>query len=105
VALAISRSYFESALNPLNSNTDVILRNKIIELLQARKPESSICPSDAPRAMFVEWRDYMPQVRRVAFEMAQAGVIVVTQRGVPVDLEKFASGSVVGPIRLRLVKA
>jgi hypothetical protein len=105
VALAINRSYFESALNPLNSNTDAILRNKIIELLQARKPESSICPSDAPRAIFVEWRDYMPQVRRVAFEMAQAGVIVITQRGVPVDLEKFASGTVVGPIRLRLVKA
>jgi Protein of unknown function (DUF3253) len=89
----------------LTAMNGAILRNKIIELLQARKPESSICPSDAPRAMFVKWRDYMPHVRRVAFEMAQAGVIVITQRGVPVDLEKFASGSVVGPIRLRLVKA
>jgi Protein of unknown function (DUF3253) len=87
----------------LNSNPETLLSEKIIELLKARKPESSICPSDAPRAMFPDWRNYMAQVRSVALEMAQAGDIVITQRGVPVDLEKFAAGGVTGPIRLRLV--
>jgi hypothetical protein len=87
----------------VKSATDELLRQKIIDLLQARKPESSICPSDAPRALFTEWREHMPNVRRVALEMAQAGTIAITQDGVAVDLEKFASGGVVGPIRLRLV--
>jgi hypothetical protein len=84
------------------SSDDELLRNKIIELLQARKPESSICPSDAPRALFSEWRTYMDDVRRVALALGLEGMIVITQRGMPVDLKKFAEGEVVGPIRLRL---
>jgi Protein of unknown function (DUF3253) len=87
------------------SSDDELLRNKIIDLLQARKPESSICPSDAPRGLFSEWRSYMSDVRDVALGMALEGKIVITQRGVPVDLELFASGKVVGPIRLRLPPA
>jgi Protein of unknown function (DUF3253) len=73
-------------------------------LLQARKPDSSICPSDVPRALVSEWRSYMPDVRRVAFALAIEGSIVITQRGLPVDLEKFGRGEVLGPIRLRLSK-
>jgi Protein of unknown function (DUF3253) len=87
------------------SSDDELLRNKIIELLQARKPESSICPSDAPRALFADWRSYMPAVRRVALTLALEGTIVITQRGEAVDLEKFAEGVVAGPIRLRLASA
>jgi hypothetical protein len=86
-------------------NNDELLREKIIELLKARKPESSICPSDAPRALFSEWRSYMIDVRRVALAMALEGKIVITQRGLPVDLNKFESGEIVGPIRLRLAPA
>jgi Protein of unknown function (DUF3253) len=86
----------------VRSATDELLHQKIIDLLKARKPESSICPSDAPRALFTEWREHMPSVRRVALEMAQAGTLTITQVGVAVDLEKFASGGITGPIRLRL---
>jgi Protein of unknown function (DUF3253) len=86
-------------------DNDELLRQKIIELLLARKPESSICPSDAPRALFSEWRSHMSDVRRIAVGMALEGKIVITQRAVPVDLESFASGKVVGPIRLRLPPA
>jgi Protein of unknown function (DUF3253) len=52
--------------------------------------------------LFTEWREHMPSVRRVALEMAQAGTLTITQVGVAVDLEKFASGEITGPIRLRL---
>jgi Protein of unknown function (DUF3253) len=86
-------------------DNDELLREKIIELLQSRKPDSSICPSDAPRALFSEWRVYMSDVRRVALALALESKIVITQRGVPVDLKKFAEGEVVGPIRLRLPPA
>jgi hypothetical protein len=86
----------------LQTDTEVLLSQKMLELLRARKPESSICPSDAPRALFSEWRDYMPNARRVALQMALAGTIVITQKGKAVDLEKFAKGQIVGPIRLRL---
>jgi hypothetical protein len=80
------------------------LRQKILDLLAARKPESSICPSEAPRALFSDWRAYMADVKRVALAMALEGTILITQRGVPIDLERFGRGEIVGPIRLRLVQ-
>jgi hypothetical protein len=87
----------------LKPATDELLKQKIIDLLKARKPGSSICPSDAPRALFAEWREHMPNVRRVALEMAKAGTLTISQGGVAVDLEKFASAGITGPIRLHLV--
>jgi hypothetical protein len=89
----------------MKHSNEELLRQKIIELLLARKPESSICPSDAPRALFSDWRGYMPDVRRIALTLALEGKIIITQRGVAVDLEKFANGEVAGPIRLRLMPA
>jgi hypothetical protein len=41
----------------------------------------------------------MPKVRALAAQLADAGRLVVTQRGIPVDVRKA-----VGPIRLRLCK-
>ena len=55
-------------------------------LLWRRKPESSICPSDAARvAAGPAWRAAMDSSRAVAAELAAAGVIEVRQRGVKVD--------------------
>jgi hypothetical protein len=55
-------------------------------LLRRRKPESTICPSDAARVAGGEaWRDAMATAREVAAELAATGLVEVRQRGVKVD--------------------
>jgi len=65
-------------------------------LLSHRRPEATICPSDAARIVGGEsWRDLMDTARDVAAELARQGVLVVRQRGVDIDM---ATAS--GPVRL-----
>jgi hypothetical protein len=65
-------------------------------LLWHRRPDASICPSDAARVVGGEsWRDLMDATREVAAELAREGVIAVRQRGANVDV-----AAAVGPIRL-----
>ncbi len=65
-------------------------------LLHHRKPESTICPSDAARVSGGQtWRDTMDFARSVAVELASAGVIEVHQHGSRVD-----PATAVGAIRL-----
>lgn len=70
----------------------------IRELLGARAPESTICPSEVARAVGSEegWRDLMEPVRQAAQRLAETGEIEITQGGDAVDL-----AAVTGPIRLR----
>ena len=71
---------------------------KILELLAARAPGATICPSDAARALTSDeatWRALMPEVRRVAATLAAAGKLRVTQHGEDVDALTAR-----GPIRL-----
>ncbi len=63
----------------------------------ARGAGKTICPSEVARALGNEWRELMPMVRCVASEMAQAGELHVTQKGVQVD-----ALTAKGPIRLGL---
>ena len=72
------------------------LRAAMLALLRARDPQKSICPSDAARvAGGASWRPAMTATRRVAAELADAGVIEARQRGIPVDPR-----SARGPLRL-----
>jgi hypothetical protein len=65
-------------------------------LLWHRRPESTICPSDAARVVGGEaWRDLMDVAREVAAGLARDGTIVVRQRGEDVDITTAA-----GPVRL-----
>jgi hypothetical protein len=65
-------------------------------LLRHRRPDSSICPSDAARvAGGAAWRDLMDVAREVAAELSRQGVITVRQRGAEVDV-----ATVTGPVRL-----
>ncbi|WP_306206447.1 DUF3253 domain-containing protein [Actinoplanes sp. RD1] len=65
-------------------------------LLRHRRPESTICPSDAARVVGGDsWRDLMEAAREVASELAREGTIVVRQHGADVDL-----GAATGPVRL-----
>ncbi|GAA1431078.1 hypothetical protein GCM10009616_17310 [Microlunatus lacustris] len=55
-------------------------------LLRHRKPESTICPSDAARVVGGEnWRAAMDAARAVAAQLAATGVLEVRQRGQQVD--------------------
>jgi len=71
---------------------------RILDLLAARSPAATLCPSEVARALAADgddWRAWMPRVRHVAQALATAGRIAVTRGGVPVDA--LAGG---GPIRL-----
>lgn len=67
-------------------------------LLAARSADASICPSEVARRLSPDdWRALMPRVREVAFAMARAGRVRITQRGCAVDPLR----PVRGPIRLQ----
>lgn len=89
------------------------LERAILELLDTRRRDASICPSEAARAVAAEersrqpggaekpapddgWRDLMEDVRRAARRLAHAGDVEITQRGRVVDPGDFR-----GPIRIR----
>lgn len=77
------------------------LRTAILDLAGQRGPDSSICPSDAARAVGDDnWRDLMDDARELARELAKSGDVQITQRGEVLDPD----GTWRGPIRLRIVR-
>ena len=74
------------------------IRAAIRALLAARDEGKTICPSEAARAVYGSdsFREHMGEVRAVAFALADAGILEVTQRGEVVD-----GRAARGPIRLR----
>jgi len=74
------------------------IRSAILDLLQSRDPDASICPSEAARTVFDDWRPHMDQVRDVAAEMTMDDEIYATQGS-----DRVSVTDVSGPIRLRLV--
>jgi hypothetical protein len=74
------------------------LERTILSLLDQRAPTSTICPSDAARAVGTPegWRDLMDPAREAARRLVEAGEVVITQGGEVVDLATAR-----GPIRIR----
>jgi hypothetical protein len=75
------------------------VRAAILEMLDTRADDASICPSEVARTVKPDgWRALMPLVRDVARELAHEGVVDVKQRGkrVPADAEWR------GPVRIAL---
>ena len=72
----------------------------ILDLLARRDPGTTICPSEAARALGGDdgFRPLMPLVREAAGALVEAGRIEVTQGGRRVDAKRAR-----GPIRLRLL--
>ena len=67
-------------------------------LLAQRADDASICPSEVARAIGgAHWRALMPEVRRIAGQLAVEGVVVLTQGDSVLDSEVPP----VGAIRLR----
>jgi Protein of unknown function (DUF3253) len=76
---------------------DARLERTIGELLDRRRPEASICPSEAARAVDPDgWRDLMPAARAAAGRLAATGEVEVTQGGRVVDV-----AAAHGPVRIR----
>jgi len=72
------------------------IEETILDCLEERGPDKTICPSKAARAVDEEaWRDLMEDVRRAAGRLLARGEIEVTRGGEPV--EPWDPG---GPIRL-----
>lgn len=71
----------------------------IADLLAARDPGRTICPSEAARQLGGDdgFREEMPVVRAAAERMVRRGELEVTQGGEVVDPARAR-----GPIRLRL---
>lgn len=80
------------------TKTDRKLEETILELLGKRAATSTICPSDAARAVGDEdsWRDLMEPARRAARRLVADGVVDITQGGNVVD-----PSTAKGPIRIR----
>ncbi|WP_299952964.1 DUF3253 domain-containing protein [uncultured Modestobacter sp.] len=79
------------------ADVDGVLERTIGSLLDQRRPGTSICPSEAARAVDPEgWRELMPAARAAAGRLAAAGEVEVTQRGQVVDVMTAR-----GPVRVR----
>ena len=81
-----------------DGSSDRQLEATILALLAARAVTSTICPSDAARAVGTkdDWRDLMEPARRAARRLVDAGVVDITQGGSVVD-----PSTARGPIRIR----
>ena len=78
-------------------DVDRQLEATIGALLDQRRPEASICPSEAARAVDPEgWRELMPAARAAAGRLVSAGEAEVTQGGEVVDVSTAR-----GPVRIR----
>jgi Protein of unknown function (DUF3253) len=85
--------------NGPEATVDRQLEAKILELLASRAATSTICPSDAARAVGGDdWRRLMDPARDAARRLVDAGLVQITQRGTVVD-----PATAKGPIRIRKV--
>ena len=84
------------------------IAQRIFELLEAREPGKSICPTEAAQALQAAygkpnapkdaWRRYLAPVRQQALYLARQGRLLILRKGKPVDPHK----PVKGVIRLAL---
>jgi Protein of unknown function (DUF3253) len=73
---------------PFVTPSDIDIAQRIQDLLAKRSANASICPSEVARSLAADeaaWRALMPEVRRVADQLAQHNTIRVTQRGLEVS--------------------
>jgi hypothetical protein len=80
------------------STVEQRLERVILDLVEARGPAKSICPSEAARAVGEDgWRDLMEPARAVARQLAAQGRVVVTSG----DQVLSPADEWHGPVRIR----
>lgn len=99
----------------VNSNDGLDLepaRPHLQRLLSSRAFPKTICPSEVARAMSTAelhmagastWRDLMPALRRLAFQLRDGGTVDVLQKGNVLPRTQSLENTT-GPIRLRMVQ-
>lgn len=94
-----------------DSRTTGIIKEHLIELLQARMYPKTICPSEVARALsnleldglgVSDWRDLMNPIRAMLFDMRSNGEVEILQRGEVIP-RRMCLEDIRGPIRARLV--
>lgn len=74
------------------------IAESILSTAIQRGPEKSTCPSEIARMLFPDdWRRHMEDVRTVAIDLHQKGSVVITQKGIPVDVTNIK-----GPVRIKI---
>lgn len=93
-------------------SVDEVLSLHLNRLLSSRESPKTICPSEVPRALTTfeldalgvsSWRDLMPNVRQILWDMRQKGEVEILQRGREV-LDTVKLQDIKGPIRARKVQ-
>lgn len=84
------------------------LMNKLYAFLEKRQPPKTFCPSEVVRALspaeleseqVQEWRELMPRVRELIWDLRDHGQLEVLQKGEV--LHDTSLDSLQGPIRVR----
>jgi len=71
----------------------------ILTVATQRGPEKTTCPSEIARMLFHhDWRKHMKEVVDIAIELHNQGKVVITQKGIPVDVDHIK-----GPIRIKIL--
>ncbi|GAA4199931.1 DUF3253 domain-containing protein [Pedobacter jeongneungensis] len=74
------------------------IKATILEMAMLRGHEKSTCPSEIARLLFPgHWRAHMSAVREEAIALQKQGLVLITQKGEPVDIKKIK-----GPIRIKI---
>lgn len=100
------------AMAPQSASHDEILLPHLNRLLSSRDYPKTICPSEVSRALTAAelealsvraWRDLMPTVRQILWEMRRRGEVQILQGGIPVP-DTVELQDIKGPIRARKIQ-
>lgn len=81
----------------MQRQTDIL--HTILSIAIQRGPEKSTCPSEIARMLFPEdWRKHMKNVVDAAIDLHNQGKVVITQKGIPIDVNQLK-----GPIRIKII--
>lgn len=70
-----------------------VLKTAILEMCRQMK-NNTFCPSEVVTRMFPEdWEQFLEEVRSVAIEMNQEGLILIMENGKPIDPDSVPIGS------------
>ena len=81
----------------MQRQTDII--STILSVATQRGPEKSTCPSEIARMLFPnDWRKHMKNVVNKAIDLHNQGKVVITQKGLPIDVNHIK-----GPVRIKII--
>ena len=71
----------------------------ILSVATQRGAKKSTCPSEIARMLFLaDWRNHMKDVVEAAINLHHENKVVITQKGMPVDVE-----CIKGPVRIKII--